>query len=269
MPSLARAVASFAFATIAGSAFAHDTWFEPLPPTPAGHAVFALGTGNHFPRYEYPLGYEYVVASGCRGAGATAAPLAHVEDHPAWLVVRSATPLNRDGAVTCWAQLSAFDVEVAPDKIELYLREIQAGPALRASWAGSKARGRPWRERYTKSSRIEIGGSGARTPAPMAMDILLDNPRSPIRAGDEISFQVLRDGAPLADLPIELVGSLSPLGLWRKTDAQGRARVTVPFAGRWILRGVDLHVSSRSADEWESWFVTLAFDAAPAAAKTP
>ena len=231
--------------------------------------MFALGTGNHFPRYEYPLGYNYVAGSGCRGAGATAAALVHVEDRPASLILRSATPLERDVALTCWAQLSAFDVEVPPDKIELYLREIQAGPALRASWAAMKARGLPWREHYTKSSRIEVGGSGVRAPVPMAMDVLLDNPREPIRAGDEIAYQVLRDGVPLANLPIELVGSVSPLGIWRRTDALGRATVPVPFAGRWILRGVDLHVSGKNPDEWESWFVTLAFDVAPAAAKAP
>jgi len=269
MCALRHCISGLAFALVAGAAGAHDTWFEALPPTPAGHAMFALGTGNHFPRYEYPLGYDYVAGSGCRGAGATPAALVRVEDRPASLVLRSATPLERGVALTCWAQLTAFDVEVPPDKIELYLREIQAGPALRASWAAIKARGLPWREHYIKSSRIEVGGSGARLPVPMSMDVLLDNPRAPIRAGDEITYQVLRDGAPLADQAIELAGNLSPLGIWRRTDAQGRATVTVPIAGSWILRGVDLRVSSRNADEWESWFVTLAFDVAPAAAKAP
>jgi len=95
--------------------------------------------------------------------------------------------------------------------------------------------------------------------------VRMDNPRQPIRSGDELTFQVLRDGKPIADLPVELVGTLSPLGLWRKTDAEGRVRVTLPVAGRWILRGVDLRVSSKSVDEWESWFVVLGFEATPAA----
>jgi len=250
-------------AATAGTARAHDTWFEPQRSTPAGHAVFALGTGDRFPKYEFPLAYEYLVGSGCRGARATAAPLAHVQDQPAWLVVRSATPVNAATGLTCWAQLAPFDVEVPPDKIDLYLREIQASPALRAAWAAMKARGLPWRERYTKFARIELGGSGPRAALPLGMDVLLDNPRQPIRAGDELSFQVLRDGAPIADLPVELIGNLSPLGIWRKTDAEGRMRISAPLAGRWILRGVDLRVSSKTADEWVSWFVTLAFDVAP------
>lgn len=248
------------FTVASANALGHDTWFQPLAPTPSGQAVFALGTGTRFPLYEFPLGFEYLVASGCRGEGVAAGPLLHVEDRPATLVVRSAARVGANA--TCWAQLAPFEVEVPPDKIEVYLREIQAGPALRASWAAMKARGLAWHERYTKSSRVELGGVGLREPLPMAMDVRLDNPRQPIRAGDELTFQVLRDGVPLADLPVELISHLSPLGIWRKTDAQGRVRIAPPLAGRWILRGVDLRVSSKSADAWESWFVTLAFDVA-------
>ena len=255
--------ALLAAATVA--AHGHDTWFEPLPTMAAGHRVFALGTGNRFPVFEFPLGYEYVVGSGCRGEGATAAPLAHVEDRPTALVVRSATPLKAGAAHTCWAALTPFDVVVPPDKIEVYLKEIQANPALRATWAAMAARGLPWKERYTKFARIEFAGAGLREGLPLGMDVRLDSPRQPIRAGDALTFQVLRDGAPISGLPVELVGNLSPLGIWRKTDAAGRVSVTLPVAGRWILRGVDLRVARHSGDEWESWFVVLGFDALPAA----
>ena len=64
------------------------------------------------------------MASGCRGDAANAAPLAHVEDKPTHLVVRSATPVKSatsGSGLTCWAQLSPFDVEVPPEKIEVYL----------------------------------------------------------------------------------------------------------------------------------------------------
>jgi len=263
MPAACRTLAGLALALAGGTAAGHDTWFVPVPALPGGPVVFALGTGTHFPQFEFPLGYEYIVASGCRGGGATAAPLVHVADRPAWVVVRSATPLGAGAALTCWAELTTFEVEVPPDKIELYMSEIQASPALRATWAAMKARGLPWREHYTKFARIELGGSGLRAALPRAMDVRLDNPRQPIRAGDELTFQVLRDGAPIAELPVELVGSLAGQSLWRKTDAQGRVRAALPAAGRWILRGVDLRPASPAADEWVSWFVTLAFQVAP------
>lgn len=252
------------WAALAGSAAAHDTWFEPLGPTPGGHVVMAIGTGNRFPTHEFPLGFEYLVGSGCRDAVKTAA-LVQVEDRPTALVVRSAMPFEPAAALTCWAQLTPFEVEVPLDKIELYFREIQASPEQRATWAAMKARGLPWRERYTKSARFERGGSGLRAALPLTMDVRLDNPRTPIRAGDELAFLVLRDGAPIANLPVEFANNLSPLGIWRKTDAQGRVRLAPPLAGRWLVRAVDLRVSSKTPDEWESWFVTLGFEVSPAA----
>ena len=194
-----RSLGAVLLAGATAAAGAHDTWFQPLAPTPSGHQVFALSTGTRFPTYEFPLGYEYLVSSGCRGDGATNAPLAHVADRPASLIVRSATPLKVGDGLSCWAQLSAFDVEVPPDKIEVYLREIQASPALRATWATMKARGLAWHENYTKFARIELGGTGPRAALPLGMDVRLDNPRTPIRAGDELGFQVLRDGAPIAN----------------------------------------------------------------------
>ncbi len=223
-------------ASVAGAA-AHDTWFEPLPSTAAGHAGVRARHRQPLPDCTSSRSATNTSSPAAAAAtGATAAPLAHVEDRPVVLVVRSATPLNPRAALTCWAQLAPFDVEVPPDKIELYLREIQASPALREIWAAMKARGLPWRERYTKHARIEFGGAGPRTPLAIGMDVLLDSPRWPVRAGDALGFQVLRNGAPLANLPVELVSEHSALGIWRKTDAEGRVRVTAPLAGRWLLR---------------------------------
>lgn len=257
-----KAVLVWALAVAGAAAAAHDTWFEALPAAPQGQAVLALGTGNRFPLQELPIGFEHLASHGCRAPGAAPAPLVHLEDRANALLVRSAARVEAHSGLTCWAQLLPVEGVVPPDKIEVYLREIQAGPALRNIWAQRKARGLPWRERYTKHARIEIGAAGAPAPVPMAVDVLLASPRWPVRAGDEVVFQVLRHGAPLADLPVELLSHLSPLGVWRKTDAQGRVRMTAPLAGHWLLRGTDLRVSPSQPDDWESDFVTLAFEVA-------
>ena len=44
-------------------------------------------------------------------------------------------------------------------------------------------------------------------------------------------------------------------------DSQTR----LPLAGRWVLRGTDLRLSSERPDTWDSRFVTLAFDVADSA----
>jgi hypothetical protein len=149
----------------------------------------------------------------------------------------------------------------------LYLREINPPAWVRGEWARLQSAGLPWKERYAKHARIELpGGSGPAQPVAMAMDVLLDE-RAP-RVGQVLGFQVLRDGRPLPDQAVELRGDMSPLGIWRRTDAEGRASVQVPLPGRWVLRGTDLRRSDSAPDQFESRFFNLAFevqarDAAP------
>jgi hypothetical protein len=166
-----------------------------------------------------------------------------------------------------------FDIELPADKVALYLKEASASAAVRTAWADVQSRGLPWKERYTKHARIELAPSdttrnaaqpaAAPLPSGMAIDVLLQGGRQPLRAGDDLRAQVLRDGLPLADFAVELQSDTSPFGFWQRTDAEGRVRFKLPLAGRWVLRGTDLRLSTTVPDTWESRFVTLAFEVAP------
>ena len=249
-------------AALASGAYAHDTWFAPRAPSTPFEVALKLGTGNRFPLHESGVAFEYLVRSGCRG-DAQARPIAlqRVGDAPTALWLRAGA--RSDRPLTCWAQLSPFKVQLPPDKIALYFKEIQPGVEVRRQWAQMQARGVPWKERYTKHARIELNpGIGAAQPVDMAMDVLLESSQGPLRAGQALQFRVLRDGAPLPDFAVELRSERSALGLWRRTDAQGRVAFTVPLPGRWVLRGTDLRLSETEHDWWESRFVTLAFDVA-------
>jgi len=168
-------------------------------------------------------------------------------------------------AVTCWAQLVPLDIVLPADKVRIYLREINASRATQEAWAEMRSRGVAWKERYTKHARIELAGTASTRPRPvdMGMDILMESGPQAMRPGDPLVFQVLRDGAPLADFAVELCSEQQRLGVWRRTDADGRVRLPAPPAGRWVLRGTDLRLSQSDADTWESRFVTLAFSIAP------
>jgi hypothetical protein len=262
--SLAATLAvGLAAATLTASA--HDTWFESRPSPDRGAVLLALGTGTQFPRFESPVGIEQLRSQGCRRGDAPAATLQGVSDTPTALVVRAAPDPGAGAAgITCWAQLVPFDIELAPDKIKRYLDEIHPPQAVLDAWADMQARGIPWRERYTKHARIELAaGTAPPGRVPMDMDVLLENGQGPVHAGDTLVFQVLRDGAPLADFSVELRGDRSRFGLWRKTDAEGRIRIPAPLAGHWVLRGTDLRLSASVRDAWESRFVTLAFEIVP------
>lgn len=241
-----------ALALTAPLAGAHDTWFEALPGD-GGSAQLALGTGSVYPLQESGVDASFVVEQGCR-AGRVATTLQPLRNEAAALLLRAAP-----GASTCWAQLTPFEVTLAPDKIKLYLREVGAGPELRATWAGMQQRGLPWRERYSKHARIELGAPSA-NPVPLAMDLVIHH-SGPVQAGDTLQVQVLRDGRPLPGQAVELRSDSSPLGLWRRSDADGRLQVTVPAPGHWLLRAVDLRLSDTVPDTWDSRFVSLAFQA--------
>ena len=248
-------------AAAAGPASAHDTWFQPLPGP--GAQQLALGTGNQFPLQETPVGAASLVGSGCRGSDGRVAPLRVLVEAPTALRLQVAGT----DAVSCWAQQSSFEVDLPADKVALYLREINPPAWVRGEWARLQAAGLPWKERYAKHARIELrgaggagGAGGAAQPVPMAMDVVLDE-RAP-RVGQTLGFQVLRDGQPLADQAVELRGEMSRLGIWRRTDAEGRARIDPPLAGRWVLRGTDLRRSASVPDQFESRFFNLAFEVA-------
>ncbi|WP_280151183.1 DUF4198 domain-containing protein [Piscinibacter sp. XHJ-5] len=242
-------------ALAAAPAQAHDTWFALERRTPSA-AVVALGTGNQFPVQESAVGAEQLTRHGCR-TGSAAVPLAPGQVTPTAL--RLQAKAGRGQALSCWAQVMPFDIELTPDKIAVYLKEIHPPPAVHQAWAAMRARGLPWKERYTKHARIEIAGDAPSEAAPsgMAMDVLIEGGSRILHAGDAVAFQVLRDGAPLADFAVELRSDQHRIGFWHQTDAEGRVRVKVPLAGRWVLRGTDLRAVE---DAWESRFVTLAFE---------
>jgi hypothetical protein len=224
--------------------------------------ALALGTGNRFPLLESGIDAKFLVRSGCRGdVGERTIALQPMGNAPNALNLRVQAADTH--SLSCWAQTTPFEVELAPNKIAVYLKDIQAPASVRDAWASMSARGLAWKERYTKHARIELQpGAGAAAPVDMAMDMLLESPARTPRQGDMLQFRVLRDGQPLPDFAVELRGDRSPLGLWRKTDAEGRVRVIAPLAGHWVLRGTDLKLSETEPDRWESRFVTLAFEIA-------
>lgn len=246
-------------------ALAHDTWFEPLSRNPRGEVALALGTGAKFPAHEVAIGPELIQSQGCRPNNAPnkTTRLRHLRSDDRSASYRAATGAAAEESITCWMQLHPIELQVTDQNADLYLKEIGASAELRTQWDAMRARGVGWHERYVKSARIEwAAGAGALSTEPLGtpMDVLMSAPRQPLRTGDTVTFQVLRDGAPLANLPVEFVNDLNPSGLWRRTDALGRIALPLPLAAKWMLRGTDLRLSPANPDFWDSRFITLTFE---------
>jgi hypothetical protein len=243
----------------AAAAAAHDTWFAPQPAESAREPHFSLSTGNRFPVTELAVDAKFFARSGCRSADGSAHPLVWRRYTDTATVLRAAA--GDAASLTCFVQLEPFEFELPADKIEVYFKEIRPSAAVLAAWANLRARGLPFIERYTKSARID-GRQAAPRPTGTAMDVLREAPAGPLAVGGEATFQVLREGRPLADFNVELVNERSPLGLWHRTDAEGRIRARLPLPGRWLLRGTDLRLAPSDPTRWESQFITYAFEVA-------
>lgn len=252
------------------AATAHDTWFQVR--ASAKPPALWLGTGDRYPTLESRVEFEHLQRHGCapqaditaRGAAA-GRPLVPVSGPagrvPVALALRLPAAAADDMAPvphSCWASLVPFDLEIEPAKVALYLKEIAAGPALHAAWAAEQAAGRPWRERYAKHARVEVGGVST-VPLGLPLEALLASPGRP-RVGQTLRLQLLYGGKPLADHPVELVSEQSRFGLWQRTDAQGQLTLTPPLPGGWMLRSTLLRPPAQAGERWTSDFVTLAFE---------
>lgn len=247
-------------------AAAHDTWFQPVDAPTLGSRTLALGTGNQFPVQETAIGAEFLVAAACRGARGEVQPLQPGQATDRALLLR--TP-PADQGLSCWAQSQAFEITLAPTLVETYLKEIAAPAPVRAAWADMKSRGIAWKERYAKHARIELAGSAAREalPSGMALDVRPLGEAAGRRVGEVVRFELLRDGRPLADQALEFRHERAPVGVWRRSDAQGRVELRPPLPGRWVLRGTELRAVPGEPGRWDSRFVTLAFEVNPASAQ--
>ncbi len=265
---------------------AHDSWLErrgtPTPGLPATSVELALTTGELFPASQTPIAAASLTQRGCLSTSGRQVALQPGRASASALSLHARVaegPRAADGAPdalhTCWVQTEAFDVQVADHLVPVYLREIAAPETVRLAWAEMQRLGRPWIERYTKHARISFeapaevdarpDAPNAPAAPPMALDIEIEGV-STLRAGQVLHFRVLRDGEPLAHQAVELRGAMTRLGLWRRTDAEGRASVPLLLAGRWVLRAVDLRPAPGRPGQWVSRFVTHAFSAQAAAA---
>ena len=251
------------------AAWAHDTWFQRRPQSTPAQPALHLGTGNQFPVFESPNGIEHIVSSGCRGGGAQRSPLVDVDPSTQDLILGPAQPLPKSSPrIACWTQLQPFEVEFDDELVDLYFKEANPPAEVRQAWQAQKAKGQRWRERYVKHARLEWFPGPATveaepaTPVPMGMDALLLAPRAAPKAGEELLFQLLRNGQPLPHFAVEFRHSGSRFGVWRRTDDQGQVRLSLPTAGRWLLRGIQLTPppAASEAPLWQGHFITLAFD---------
>lgn len=155
-------------------------------------------------------------------------------------------------------------IKLEPQKFEDYLREdgMEYISAERAK-AGETAK--QGRERYSRFIRslLQVGDKRDDTykkPVGLKLEIMpLENPYAK-RVGDELKFQVIFDGKPLADRTVFADNRASKTQKMT-TDKNGRVTIKIDRSGLWLVRLVTMRRCAAECGEadWESFWGAITF----------
>jgi Domain of unknown function (DUF4198) len=245
-------------------ALAHDTWLIPARhAVPAGDTiVFDMTSAMRFPEPEVALKPDRLARSGLR-LGGTTVPLMPGETSGKALRLR-ATPAAQ-GLATVWAESLPRDIDLRPDEVDDYLREVGATD-IHARWVKG-GRG-AWRETYVKFAKSFALVGAARADhswadaVGMALEIVPQDDPAHLNVGQRFAVRVLEDGKPAAGLSVGAVTTGGTVAATVVTDAQGQATFTLSRSGPWLIRAIRI-AAGDTPGSWRSRFTTLTLAVSP------
>jgi uncharacterized GH25 family protein len=172
----------------------------------------------------------------------------------------------RPGVAVLGVELQPRLVEVEPENVEAYLREVHGGDDLREAWERI-APPRRWREqnvRYAKSFvRVGEPAEGDRswnTLLRFALEIVPEVDPTNLQVGSEFAVRVLRNGEPAIGLVLSYVSEGETHEHVVVTDRDGRARAKLDLRGPWLVRGSELRRSNDADRIWDSESTSMAVE---------
>ena len=222
--------------------WSHDSWLSPARgAAPPGQLALELATGNRFPVQEF--GHSAAKQAACATAAGARLALRPLREQARWLDLAAAVPQRASSAVVLAGTGSGGHQRSNRAWSRSTSRRSARRPPIGRPGRHCRHAACPGARAIASSPGSSWGRTRlARQPAGLDLEIVVLG-NKPIAVGEPLEFQVLRDGRPFAGFPVELVSERSALGIWRETDADGKLRHSLPFAGRWLLRGTDLRPS--------------------------
>lgn len=264
LPSLAL----LAFVLFAAPMHAHDTWLAPyrFHPAAAGPVTLSLSSGMEFPKLDHAIAPDRVASANWqtardRGALTAGTSAAH------------ALEFRADAA----QGITVYSVVLHPRPSKLKREEVReyidhlgipnANEVFAAWEQTSKADETGYR--YMKYAKTFVRAGAADTsrvwaePAGMRLELIPQADPTSLAAGGTLAVVLLDRGKPLPRYPVALVreGANEPISA--VTDAEGRVLLTVPEAGRYMLRATTLEPSVDHTAAWDVHFTTVTFEAGP------
>lgn len=260
----------FLFATVsvflfAASAFAHEYWFEPekfvLAPNEKTVVRLYVGDGLTKDREERVFQIEKTPVFNLFSAGKTL-------DLKTGLA-EGTMPIHNFSADRAGNYLLAMErdwtyIKLEPDKFEDYLREdgMEYIIAEREKLGERKKQGSERYSRFIKSL-LQVGERRDATYKKRLgtkLEILpLENPYTK-KVGDNLNFQILFDGKPLAGRTVFANNRRSETQKMT-TDRNGKFSVKVDKSGLWLVRLVYMQRCKNACGEadWESFWSAMTF----------
>lgn len=262
----------FAFVTLTAlvlltaPARAHDTWLQPdhFRLAAAGPVTLALSSGMEFPTLDHAIAPERVASARwqtAQGQGdlpsGTAAP--HALEFRA-----QAGPGVTVFTVALHPRPSSLKREQVPEYVG-HLGLPNAKDVL-ASWeeAGNAEETRyryfKYAKTFVRSGAAESSGSWAESKG-MRLELVPQNDPTSVRAGGTLEVLLLDGGTPKGNYPISLLREGTKEVSSAVTGADGRARLTLPSPGRYMLRATTLEPSADPGSRWDVHFTTMTLQA--------
>jgi uncharacterized GH25 family protein len=262
------AVVLLAFA--ARPARAHDTWLLPTRShvEAGGPLTLAMTSGMAFPQSETAIDADRIARSGVRLGGKDSAFAGRQEGEQSLQLTTADQP--QTGLATVWIVLKPRTLELTAEDVQHYLEEIGSPPAVVARWQ-AMPEPRRWRESYRKNVktfvRVGEGIDDATWAQPVGapLELVPENDPTSLRAGDKLTFLLLRNGQPAPGIAIGLVRAGETTATNQETDARGRTTFTLDRGGWYLARVTDLRPATGKDLDWESDFATLTFEVQEAA----
>jgi uncharacterized GH25 family protein len=261
-----RICCALLLALLGKGALAHEFWVLPDRfASPAGSAVrLSLAVGENFQGEPVAFSTALVAALQHFSAGGTRSDLRpHVPAEPKAEFVLS---LPRAGAHLLALDTHPSEVVLEAGKFHAYLREEGLEAVIAAREAGGTAQ-TPGRERYRRHIKsLLLAGAASdgtalvRTGQRLEILPLADPLKR--RPGQDLGFQVLFEGKPLAQALVKFWhrrGSQT-LVVRTRSDAEGRVTVTPPWSGTWMASVVHMVPATDSPKhDWDSHWGNLTF----------
>ena len=156
------------------------------------------------------------------------------------------------------------EIQIEPETVDEYLREVHAPASVVAAWQRQRSRGEAWVERCAKDAKTYLRSGPASTGWPAlaqlghALELVPQSDPTRLEPGHSLAMVLHWGGEPAAGVALRLFNSHGDEHFVR-TDAQGLAHFQLGVPGPHLVATTVIQAPAAPGGAWTSRFATLGF----------